>query len=100
MKLENISFGKYTEIIYAGILELHLLKHCFILYTGYPNVARALAPSDCFVQPLGRVRARTKVSCIQSFIKLSRKVHDLGLVNYDRLKIIHFAPLHRSVTHS
>ena len=33
------------------------------LYTRYPIVARALGLAA--VQPLGRVRARAKVSCIQ-----------------------------------
>ena len=49
-------------------------RYSAALYTRYPIVARALglAAARCILQPLGRVRARANVSCIQSAGKRAR----------------------------
>ena len=44
-------------------VPLRPITHYIYLYTRYPIVARALGLAA--VQPLGRVRARAKESCIQ-----------------------------------
>ena len=46
-------------------MAVDLIVLLFDLYTRYPIVARALGLPA--VQPLGRVRARAKESCIQLF---------------------------------
>ena len=54
---------------------LQIIKQSHYLYTRYPIVARALGLAAA-VQPLGRVRARAKESCIQSHYMLDFNLSD------------------------
>ena len=58
------SLERFRLLKYRGLgANVHVARsHVLILYTRYPIVARA------WPWPLGRVRARAKVSCIQVLI--------------------------------
>ena len=68
----QMSINCIMMVLYHHIHELVFKCMLLTLYTRYPIVARALGLAA--VQPLGRVRARAKVSCIQLLTIHSRKV--------------------------